>query len=198
VAAATGEEPWSLAIALVEAFGRPDPPVEILATDVNAEALEVARRGEYPARAAAAVGAPRWARCFAPVNTERWRIAESCRRLVAFRQLNLAWHVWPVTGAFDVVFCRNVIMYLERDFRHTVLERIRRLLAPGGLLIMHPAEHPGRTTSALACVADGIYERRNPDLPETEPDGARVPLLRRRLRSAGELVNGSALSAARP
>jgi chemotaxis protein methyltransferase CheR len=225
--AATGEEPFSLAMALIEAFGQDDPPAGILATDVDVDALAVAARGEYSEPVVKAVKAERRTRFFSrndavEENRERgdhaasgrklndafdeprkpslsreakrpesrapqliprcdaasassstaafqvgqtgaarcWSVAPAVRRLVEFRPLNLAGTDWPVEGPFDVIFCRNVLMYLEARHRCAALERMASLLAPEGLLLLDPTEHPGQAGHLFTPGAGGVYSLR--------------------------------------
>jgi chemotaxis protein methyltransferase CheR len=158
-AAATGAEPYSIAMALIEAFRRDDPPPTILATDIDADALAVAARGEYGERALKALEPGRRGRFFGAVITGRGCIRPSVRRLVEFRALNLADVVWPVEGPFDVIFCRNVLMYLEACHRYAVVERLASLLGPDGLLILDPTEHLGKAGHLFTPGADAVYRR---------------------------------------
>jgi chemotaxis protein methyltransferase CheR len=190
-AAATGEEPYSLAMALIELFRCDDPPAIILATDVDAEALAVARRGEYdervvrPASASdrsrrgsathqirlpcavdceeremSALSSERCAHFFVRTEDARWSVTPAVRRLVEFCEVNVVERSWPVEGPFDVIFCRNVLMYLEACLRQAVLERMASLLAQDGLLMLDPTEHPGPVGCWFRPVADGVYSRR--------------------------------------
>jgi len=159
-AAATGEEPYSLAMALVEAFRRDDPPVSILATDIDAEALAFARRAEYGEHALRALEPGRSAAFLAEAETGRWTVAPAVRRLVEFRAVNLAGVPWEVDGPFDVIFCRNVLMYLGASHRQSVLERMASLLEPDGLLILDPAEHLGKAAHLFTAGRAGVYSRR--------------------------------------
>jgi chemotaxis protein methyltransferase CheR len=160
-AAATGEEPWSLAMALIEAFQSDDPPVNILATDLDSTALAVAQRGEYGGMTLRSLDLARRERFFLKTNTARnWLIASALRRLVEFRRLNLADVFWPVTGPFDVIFCRNVLMYFEAAYRYAVLERVASLLAPDGLLLIDPTEHLGTAGHWFTAGGEGAYLRR--------------------------------------
>jgi len=110
--AATGQEPYSLAIAVIEAFGRDDPPVSILATDVDGQSLSVAERGEYGEVAMEGLDTARRERFFRRAEAAgRWRVVDGLRRLVEFRPLNLAGEEWPAEGSFDVIFCRNAELY---------------------------------------------------------------------------------------
>ena len=178
-AAATGEEPYSLAMVLTEAFGRNDPPACILATDVDASALEMAERGEYQQPALKALDPARRERFFTHTSLPgRWQIAPSLRGLVHFRLLNLSDVDWGLTDRFDVIFCRNVLMYLESCHRYAVIERMASLLAPGGALLLDPAEHLGKAGLWFSQGNEGIYFRKK--IVESTKDQARVPPLSNR------------------
>lgn len=161
-AAATGEEPYSLAMALTEVFGSEEPRVTILATDIDVGALAVALRGEYCVRALAGLEAERLVQFFTETRPHHWAIKPAVRRLVQFGALNLVDVAWlNVEGPFDVIFCRNALMYLEASYRYSVLERLASLLATDGLLILDPTEHPGKAGHFFArTTADGVYSRR--------------------------------------
>src|SRR5262249_7213264 len=104
-AAASGEEPYSLAIALTDVFRGEEPRVTILATDIDVEALAVARRGEYSGRAVAGLEAERLERFFTETTANHWSIKSSVRRLVEFGALNLVEVEWRnIEGPFDVIF----------------------------------------------------------------------------------------------
>jgi chemotaxis protein methyltransferase CheR len=159
-AAATGEEPYSITMALIEVFQRDDPPATVLATDIDADALAAAARGEYGERALKALEPERRARFFGEAAVAGRRgIRPAVRCLVEFRALNLADVVWPVEGPFDVIFCRNVLMYLEACHRYAVVERLASLLAPDGLLILDPTEHLGKAGHLFTPGTDGMYTR---------------------------------------
>lgn len=156
--AATGEEPYSLAMALWEAFHPEEPSATILATDISEEALAVARRGEYSKAALDALTPEQRSRFFSQSPRPKpWSVAPEVGHLVEFRTLNVVDAVWPVEGPFDVIFCRNVLMYLEVGCRRTVLERMASLLAPAGLLLLDPTEHPGPAGHLFRPNAGGVY-----------------------------------------
>jgi chemotaxis protein methyltransferase CheR len=161
-AAATGEEPYSLAMALIEGFRRDDPPATILATDIDEQALAAARQGEYGEVALATLKQERRARFFSEsAGPSRLRLVPEAQRLVEFRTLNLVDPVWPIEGSFDVIFCCNVLLYLEAGCRQTVLERMAALLAPDGLLALDPVEHPGPAVHLFTPRQNGIYSLRS-------------------------------------
>jgi chemotaxis protein methyltransferase CheR len=156
---ATGEEAYSLAMSLIEFFGHEAPPAPILATDVDEESIKAAQKGEYGARAMDGLDPAGRARFFTEVAPHRWAVSPLVRRFVEFRTLNLARAAWPVEGPFDVIFCRNVLMYLGESHRYSVLERMASLLAPDGRLILDPSEHPGRASHLFSSAPDAIYSR---------------------------------------
>jgi len=157
-AASTGEEPYSIAISLLHASGVTAPPVRILATDINTSALETARRGEYAESALRGLDAETRRRYFAAAaEGSGRRISDTVRSLVTFEELNLIEGSWPIDGPFDVVFCRNILMYLSPRNRTEVLLRIKPLLAPDGLLLLDPAEHLGAVRQNFRSLNHGVY-----------------------------------------
>ena len=165
-AAATGEEPYSLAMTMIEAFGEEHPPVSILATDLDVETLNAAQRGEYNDSTLRAISQERRERFFNELSVPgRWKIAPFVQRLVNFRPLNLAAEDWPVDGPYDVIFCRNVLMYLESGCRQAALERMAVLLAPEGLLLLDPTENLGAAAPLFVCQGDGACALRTPASP---------------------------------
>ncbi len=162
-ATATGEEPYSLAIALLNIFRRDDPPVAILATDINPDSLAFAERGVYPESALAAL--PPSARALFSGNSNlsgSQKVSAAVQRLVTFQTLNLNGPAWPVNGPFEVIFCRNVLMYFTVDRRDQAVRRFASLLAPGGLLILDPAEHLGAYRHLFSQGKESIYTLRQP------------------------------------
>jgi chemotaxis protein methyltransferase CheR len=160
-AASTGEEPYSLAIALAGIFTTQVPPCRILATDIDEVALEVARRAEYGEADLGELEAEVLARGFRQTASGLWTLKADIRRLVQFSRLNLidvTWH--NVDGPFDIIFCRNVLMYLEASHRYSVAERMASLLAPDGLLFLDPAEYLGKAGHFFSPTARGAYSLR--------------------------------------
>jgi len=172
-ATATGEEAWSLAMALLDVFDDDAPPATILATDIDTAALAIARRGEYDAAAVSAVPErfrERYLR-FTP-DGRRFSPVDAARDLVELRLVNLVDPEWPIDGPFDVVLCRNVLMYLEEGHRYSVLEHVSSVLAPDGLLMIDPSEHLGRAAHLFAAGSGGVHARATPPRP-TRHDGRR-------------------------
>lgn len=149
---ASGEEPYSVAIALLEA-GVGDRGDRILATDVSARALEAARAGCYGARAV---------RKLPPAVAARWlepgvwrRVAPAARALVRFARQNLVSDPAPDGGGFDLVLCRNVLIYFTPTTAAEVLYRLVGALRPGGTLVLGPVELPLAGALALEWIEAG-------------------------------------------
>jgi chemotaxis protein methyltransferase CheR len=194
---ATGEEPYSLAILLDRLLpDGPDWALTILATDINAEALEKARRGCY--REWSFRETPPWVRerYFHRHGGETFELAARIRRMVTFAPLNLAEDGYPSvvtnTSAMDLILCRNVLMYFTREAQRAAVVRLRRALVTGGWLVVSPSEASAELFSPLvpvnfpgailyrkepASVAPLLTgwqsETRSPDFPARLPFGVR-------------------------
>jgi chemotaxis protein methyltransferase CheR len=156
-AVATGEEAYSLAIAVLESLPSSLAPVRILASDIDAEALSVAALGRYREAAMHPVDDRRRERYFRLESGGVWSPVDAVRQLIEFRRLNLAHPDGDLEGAFEVVICRNVLMYLEPGRREAVLRRLASLMAPEGLLILDPTEYIGKAGSLFDPLGDGLY-----------------------------------------
>jgi chemotaxis protein methyltransferase CheR len=148
---ASGEEPYSVAIALLEA-GRAGRGDRILATDVSARALDAARAGEYRVRSV------RW---LPPELASRWlegiverRVRDEVRGLVSFEHHNLVAPGPAPGGPFDLVLCRNVLIYFEPYVAIAVVRRLAEALAPGGRLVLGPVELPLGAAAGLCPVRE--------------------------------------------
>ncbi len=162
-ASSTGEEPYSIAMTAVETFGTFDPPVRIVASDVDTSVLAAAQAGIYTEDRVEKMEAERLKRFFKRgngSNAGKVRVREELRRLVTFEHVNLLEGGWPVRGPLDVIFCRNVMIYFDKATQLAILERFAPLLQPDGLLFaghsesFHNATHlfrlRGKTVYGLA------------------------------------------------
>jgi len=142
-AASTGEEPWSLAITACEAFDSYNPPVEILATDIDTQVLATGERGVYPLDRIKALSTERKRRFFqkgSGPHEGMCRVSPALRHLVSFAQLNLLAPSYGLKGPYTAIFCRNVMIYFDKPTQRGVLERMVPLLAPDGLLFAGHSE----------------------------------------------------------
>ncbi len=164
-AASTGEEPWSIAISLVEALGS-GTRARLLATDIDTNVLATAARGVYGFDAARACGEARLKRFFlrgAGPNEGQARVKPELARLAEFAPLNLLDDDWAAVRAFgrqlDAVFCRNVMIYFDKPTQRRVLERIAAVLRPGGLLFAGHSENFTDCREWFALRGKTVYER---------------------------------------
>jgi chemotaxis protein methyltransferase CheR len=149
-ACSTGEEAWSIAMVLREA-GR---AAEIVATDIDSDVLATAQDGIYSAERGAGLGRERLHRHFlrgTGDNEGLLRVRPELRTMVRFGQFNLQSTAWPRTK-FDVIFCRNVVIYFNRQAQRRLAERLADSLAPGGLLLVgHAESFPGALSAFRPC-----------------------------------------------
>ena len=139
-----GQEALSAAITLLEAA--PDAArlnVRILGTDIDPEVVNFARNGRYPDRMMAGIPEALKQKHFLsdrdPSGSKCWRPVPALRQLVRFNELNLLGS-WPMKRRFDVILCRNVVIYFDLQTQHRLWPRFHANLAPGGLLFLGHAE----------------------------------------------------------
>ncbi|WP_414473366.1 CheR family methyltransferase [Microvirga sp. M2] len=166
-AASTGQEPYSLAMLLKEASGRmPGWHVEIIATDISNDVLERARAGIYN-QFEVQRGLPiRLLVKYFTQKGEQWQIAPEIRSMVDFRYLNLI-EDFSRLGPFDIVYCRNVLIYFDAPTKAQVLRRIAQAMAPDGSLVLGASETILGITDALSL--DPAYRGLYSKSPSTGP-----------------------------
>jgi chemotaxis protein methyltransferase CheR len=145
----TGEEPYSLAMWLLENWPEADSyEIEIIGSDIDTAVLETARRGIYGKRALMRLDAALIDKYFETLDDQRWRIIEDLRNSVLFAPANA---VEPeeirAFGRFDVVFCRNMLIYFDDASRRVAAENLYESLLPGGYLCLGHAESMSRISS---------------------------------------------------
>ncbi len=143
-AASTGEEPYSLAMTLVETLGARASQSRIVATDIDTEALKKARTGVYPLDQVRKIDESRVKQFFQKGTGRRSgyaRVRSDVAELVEFKPLNLLDSRWPVEGPFDVIFCRNIMIYFDKKTQADILRRFAPLLKPDGLLFAGHSEN---------------------------------------------------------
>jgi chemotaxis protein methyltransferase CheR len=175
-AVATGQEPYSLAMILSEMAGKlAGYRVEILATDLSAEVLERAKAGVY-SQFEVQRGLPiqLLVKFFDKVG-ESWQIAPEIRAMVQFRPLNLLNDFSPL-GTFDLVFCRNVLIYFDQDTKIGVLNRLARQMPDDGYLALGAAETVIGLTEAFKPLPDkrGLYVPNPGKGAATKPQAGKV------------------------
>ncbi|CCK75366.1 MAG: protein-glutamate O-methyltransferase CheR [Oleispira antarctica] len=143
-ACSTGQEPYSLSIA-IEEFKRKNPgalmgDVKIIATDISPTALAIAKEGVYPQLALKrGMGDVHLKKYFTQQSDDAWKINDDIKRRIEFRPLNLQTS-YSMLGKFDIVFCRNVLIYFSADFKLDILKRIHGTLNNDGHLFVGASE----------------------------------------------------------
>jgi chemotaxis protein methyltransferase CheR len=159
----SGEEPYSIALTILSLF--PDAArydLKILATDIDTQVLAAGRAGRYSDAAAARIDPTlraRWmVREEAGGDLDGWRAGPEMQTLVSFRTANLLGD-WPMKGPFQVIFCRNVVIYFDETLRDEILNKMTRLLCAGGHLYVGHSERLKTGDDALRFVGPSTYRR---------------------------------------
>lgn len=158
----TGEEPYCIAMMLAEALpASMHWDAKILATDIDSDVIAQAQRGVYRLDRLATVPLQRLRRSFRKgvgAHQGQALIHPEIARLVSFRTLNLL-HAWPMRGPFDVIFCRNVMIYFDQPTRAKLVARFAAMLAPDGYLCLGHSESIHAGAAPLRLVGKTIYRK---------------------------------------
>lgn len=159
----TGEEPYSIAMTVREAL--PDAnrhDIRILATDLDSDVLARARKGIYAPDRVKDMSAQRVATFFREKKNEggmrSYAVTSGLSELITFNQLNLM-HSLPMRGPFDVIFCRNVVIYFDKDTQRDLFQRFAQLQRPGDILFLGHSESMFKVSDAYTLVGRTIYRR---------------------------------------
>ena len=162
-AASTGEEPYSIAMILREAQALlAGWDVKLLATDLDSNVLAHGKAGVYTRERFATVAGKRVSRFFEETGgrdgEKKLSASAELRNLITFKQLNLM-HDWPMKGPFDAIFCRNVIIYFDKDTQRVLFERMAALQRPGDFLFLGHSESLYRVCDRYELIGRTIYRR---------------------------------------
>lgn len=161
-AASTGEEPYSIVMTAIEALGA-KVNLALTASDIDSKVLASAAQGVYRLEGLKGVSEERIQRFFMrgkAANEGMARVKPELQRLIQFISVNLIRDDWPFREPFDVVFCRNVMIYFDAPTQRKVLERIHRVMAPGSLLFVGHAENFSESRDLFVLRGKTVYERR--------------------------------------
>lgn len=165
-ACSSGEEPYSLLMALLESpHCRHFKIADILATDISDGILKKAMAGVYTQQQLTGVSSTLRDRYFLQHKTSSgmWRIQPAIRRKIAFRRFNLVQNHYAFTFGFDIIFCRNVMIYFDTNTRDQVIRGLTKSLRAGGyLFISHSESINVSSHSELRAVAPSVYQKAEP------------------------------------
>ncbi len=137
----TGEEPYTLAILLMEHLQLGDWDKEIMATDISRRVLQAARQGVYGKPSFRSTSPEYIQRYFEALEDHRYRIKDLVRALVAFGHFNIIRDSsWPADGSFDIILCRNVLIYFNQEAKRKAADNLEKKLKPGGYLLLGHAD----------------------------------------------------------
>ena len=161
-AASTGEEPYSIVMTALDALG-PKANLALTASDIDSKVLACAAQGVYRLEGLKGISDERIQRFFMRgkgANEGMARVKPELQRMIQFISVNLIRDDWPFREPFDVVFCRNVMIYFDAPTQRKVLERIHRVMVPGGLLFVGHAENFSESRDLFVLKGKTVYERR--------------------------------------
>ncbi len=169
-AASTGEEPYSIAMTLCEAFGTLTPPATIIATDIATDVLATAEQGIYPLAQMGRMQEQRLKKFFLKgkgAQAGMARVRPELRNMITFKQLNLLdeRNKWPLNGPFDAIFCRNVMIYFDKPTQAKILSRFVPLMKPDTLLFAGHSENFLYVSNALRLRGKTVYQLAGADGP---------------------------------
>jgi chemotaxis protein methyltransferase CheR len=142
-AASTGEEPYTIAMTMMDLFDSLTPPVRIIATDIDTNALQKARNGVYSLDQAEKLPKDILERFFLKGRGDKAghiKVRKELSDLITFSQLNLLETVWPIKGPFDAIFCRNVMIYFDKPTQNKILQRFVPFMQKDALLFAGHSE----------------------------------------------------------
>ncbi|MDR1745615.1 MAG: protein-glutamate O-methyltransferase CheR [Planctomycetota bacterium] len=160
-ACATGEEAYTILFTLLRFFGNEYSRwrAGVLATDISAAALSTARRGVYNALRVDPVPKDAVCRYFNRLGEDAYEVKPELRKEVTFRRLNLITGAYPFRQRFDIIFCRNVMIYFSRNVRSKLLSNLREWLEPGAYLFVGHSESLVGAHEGYEYVAPAVYRR---------------------------------------
>jgi chemotaxis protein methyltransferase CheR len=166
----TGQEPYSLAMALLDRF--PGWEIEIIATDLSTRALEIARTGIWQATKADEIPSS-YLKAFMlkgfADQAGKMKAGPEIRSIIRFFRMNLNEPAYPLTGKFEMIFCRNVLIYFDQRGRERVVRRLASFLSPDGYLFLGHAESLHSMSDRLRSIIPTVYIGKDCAIDDAKP-----------------------------
>ncbi|MDM8568736.1 protein-glutamate O-methyltransferase CheR [Thiotrichales bacterium HSG1] len=155
---ASGEEAYSIAMIIKEVIPS-GWDVKILATDLDSSVIAAGKQGIYTSEQAGKISPIRLKNWFKVVPaTKKLQIIPELRTLITFKHLNLM-HKWPMRGPFDIIFCRNVVIYFDKPTQKVLFERFANILDNNGYLLIGHSENLFQLTTRFRLLKQTVYEK---------------------------------------
>jgi len=155
-----GMEPYSIAMTILKASFKPEYDIKVLATDLDTTVLKIASKGLYNEDQMKGVDKADKNRFFNVQPKNHSQIKDRVKDLIAFKPLNLM-EPWPINGPFDIIFCRNVVIYFNKDTQRVLFDRFADLIAPRGTLFIGHSETLQGVTQRFDNQGRTIYRKRD-------------------------------------
>lgn len=163
-ASSTGEEAYSMAMTMADLYGTLNPPVRILASDVDSTVLEKAMNGVYSLSQIEKLPHEKFRKYFIETPANLVKVRPEIMNMVTFRKINLLDRVWPTKGPFDAIFCRNVMIYFDKKTQFDILKKFVPLLRQDGLLFAGHSESFHHAPELFRLRGKNVYELSNKSL----------------------------------
>lgn len=166
-AASTGEEPYSIAMTACELFGTLNPPVSIVASDIDTHCLQTASRGVYPIERTEKLSPSRIQQFFLKGKNGQdgqVKVRPELQALIRFQRVNLLDASYRIEGPLDIIFCRNVMIYFDKPTQRDILARFKPLLARDGLLFAGHSESFMHAADLFRSIGRTVYVRADASL----------------------------------
>lgn len=175
-ASSTGQEPYTIVMTIDEYFGASAAAwrVNLLATDLDTDVLKTAQAGIYTLDMLKDVPKPWLAKYFTKVDATRYQVIDRLKKQITFKQFNLMNKI-PIQKPYDLISCRNVMIYFEQDTKNALVERFYDVTKEGGYLFIGHAESVGRNTK-YTYIKPAIYRRVSDKQAGSTPTLAGRPL----------------------
>lgn len=156
-ASSTGEEPYSIAMTAAEVYETLSPPVRIIASDLDTTVLKTAETGIYGADRVERLTPQQKGRFFQMLADGQYQVRSELRSIINFRRINLIDNDWPLRGGLDVIFCRNVMIYFDRETQLRILRKFAPLLKADGLLFVGHSENFYHAADVFSLKGKTVY-----------------------------------------
>jgi chemotaxis protein methyltransferase CheR len=160
----SGEEPYTLAMLLQEYYGHSlsSWDMGILATDISSQALDKAIKGVYLDENVSKLPAHLRSAYFKNIGNDQLEVVPQLKSMIMYRRLNLIADNYPFKNKFNIIFCRNVMIYFDKPTREALLARYSRYMVDGGYLFIGHSESLGRVAHDFVYVKPAVYRKRMP------------------------------------